>query len=83
MQEETNTVNPETPVEVKEVEKVSEAVIVPEEKVGEVTEAIVSAPVEEVKQVVVKKVKKESVRKIIERIDEELGMIFKILTEEK
>ena len=44
---------------------------------------IVSAPVEEVKQVVVKKVKKESVRKIIERIDEELGMIFKILTEEK
>ena len=83
MQEEINTVNPETPVEVKEVEKVSEAVIVPEEKVGEVTEAIVSAPVEEVKQVVVKKVKKESVRKIIERIDEELGMIFKILTEEK
>ena len=51
MQEEINTVNPETPVEVKEVEKVSEAVIVPEEKVGEVTEAIVSAPVEEVKQV--------------------------------
>ena len=83
MQEEINTVNPETPVEVKEVEKVSEAVIVPEEKVGEVTEAIVSAPVEEVKQVVVKKVKKESVRKIIERVDEKLDTIIKILTEEK
>jgi hypothetical protein len=80
MQEEINTVNPETPVEVKEVEKVSEAVIVPEEKVGEVTEAIVSAPVEEVKQVVVKKVKKESVRKIIERRDEKLDTIIKILT---
>ena len=80
MQEETNTVNPETPVEVKEVEKVSEAVIVPEEKVGEVTEAIVSAPVEEVKQTVVKKVKKESVRKIIERVDEKLDTIIKILT---
>ena len=83
MQEEINTVNPETPVEVKEVEKVSEAVIVPEEKVGEVTEAIVSAPVEEVKQVVVKKEKKESVRKIIERVDEKLDTIIKILTEEK